>query len=96
MLTIGGNDARFDNKIQKCVMEGCPFGASMKADIVTAVAETRTVLEQIHALAPKVTISLMGYPWRVAARRRTAVPSAREPCTALPSTASPIRLSPGS
>ncbi|GAA2415474.1 hypothetical protein [Streptomyces coeruleofuscus] len=22
MLTIGGNDARFDNKIQKCVMEG--------------------------------------------------------------------------
>ncbi|MDG9721089.1 SGNH/GDSL hydrolase family protein [Streptomyces sp. DH24] len=62
MLTIGGNDARFDNKIQTCVMEGCPSEASMKADIDNAVAETRTVLEQIHALAPNATISLMGYP----------------------------------
>ncbi|MFC7900920.1 hypothetical protein ACFUV1_12300 [Streptomyces griseoincarnatus] len=34
----------------------------MKADIDNAVAETRTVLEQIHALAPNATISLMGYP----------------------------------
>ncbi|MFJ8715858.1 SGNH/GDSL hydrolase family protein [Streptomyces violaceus] len=62
MLTIGGNDARFDNKIQTCVMEGCPSEASMKADIDNAVAETRTVLEQIHAQAPNATISLMGYP----------------------------------
>ncbi|MCX4564803.1 hypothetical protein [Streptomyces albogriseolus] len=60
MLTIGGNDARFDNKIQTCVMEGCPSEASMKADIDNAVAETRTVL--VHALAPNATISLMGYP----------------------------------
>ncbi|MEV8077429.1 SGNH/GDSL hydrolase family protein [Streptomyces pseudogriseolus] len=62
MLTIGGNDARFDNKIQTCVRDGCPSEASMKADIDNAVAETRTVLEQIHALAPNATISLMGYP----------------------------------
>ncbi|WP_158681182.1 hypothetical protein [Streptomyces viridochromogenes] len=34
----------------------------MKADIDAAVAETRTVLEQIHAHAPNATISLMGYP----------------------------------
>ncbi|WP_308013501.1 GDSL-type esterase/lipase family protein [Streptomyces beigongshangae] len=62
MLTIGGNDARFDNKIQKCVMEGCLPEASMKADIDAAVAETWTVLEQIHNRAPNATISLMGYP----------------------------------
>ncbi|GGQ49591.1 hypothetical protein GCM10010279_68710 [Streptomyces mutabilis] len=62
MLTIGGNDAQFDNKIQTCVMEGCPSEASMKADIDAAVTETRTVLEQIHAHAPNATISLMGYP----------------------------------
>ncbi|GAA4341250.1 hypothetical protein GCM10023086_77440 [Streptomyces venetus] len=62
MLTIGGNDARFDNKIQTCVMEGCPSETSMKADIDTAVAETRTVLEQVHAQAPNAAISLMGYP----------------------------------
>jgi hypothetical protein len=62
MLTIGGNDARFDNKIQTCVERGCPSEASMKADIDNAVAETRTVLEQIHAHAPNATISLMGYP----------------------------------
>ncbi|WP_436998168.1 hypothetical protein [Streptomyces sp. enrichment culture] len=69
MLTIGGNDARFDNKIQTCVMEGCPSEASMKADIDNVVAETRTVLEQIHALAPNATISLMGYPLLSAALR---------------------------
>ena len=62
MLTIGGNDARFDNKIQKCVMEGCPSETSMKADIDDAVTETRMVLEQIHDRAPNATISLMGYP----------------------------------
>ncbi|MFI8191975.1 hypothetical protein ACIF8T_24825 [Streptomyces sp. NPDC085946] len=33
MLTIGGNDASFDNKIQMCVTHGCPSEASMKADI---------------------------------------------------------------
>jgi hypothetical protein len=62
MLTIGGNDARFDNKIQKCVMEGCPSEASMKTDIDTAIAETRTVLTQIHTHAQNATIVLMGYP----------------------------------
>ncbi|MFC8349559.1 SGNH/GDSL hydrolase family protein [Streptomyces sp. NPDC057280] len=62
MLTIGGNDARFDNKIQTCVMQGCPSDASMKADIDIAVSDTRTVLEQIHRHAPNATISLMGYP----------------------------------
>lgn len=62
MLTIGGNDARFDNKIQTCVMEGCPSEASMQADIDLAVSDTRTVLEQIHQHAPNATISLMGYP----------------------------------
>ncbi|MEU2429970.1 hypothetical protein ABZ611_10700 [Streptomyces sp. NPDC007861] len=69
MLTIGGNDARFDNKIQTCVIEGWPSEASMKADIDNAVSDTRTVLEQIHQKAPNASIHLMGYHCSSAARR---------------------------
>lgn len=62
MLTIGGNDAKFDRKIQECVQSGCPSEASMKADIDSAVSETRKVLQSIHSKAPNATIALMGYP----------------------------------
>ncbi|KQW09146.1 hypothetical protein [Streptomyces sp. Root369] len=62
MLTIGGNDARFDKKIQACVMEGCPSEASMQADIDAAVTQTGALLDEIHNAAPNATISLMGYP----------------------------------
>ncbi|MFZ4176490.1 hypothetical protein ACOZCI_19640, partial [Streptomyces griseoincarnatus] len=34
---------------------------SMKANIDNAVAEIRTVLEQVHALVPNATTSLVGY-----------------------------------
>ncbi|MFF3503159.1 SGNH/GDSL hydrolase family protein [Streptomyces sp. NPDC003247] len=62
MLTIGGNDARFDKKIQACVESGCPDEASMQADIDDAVTQTGTLLSNIHSAAPNATISLMGYP----------------------------------
>ncbi|MET8485939.1 SGNH/GDSL hydrolase family protein [Streptomyces tendae] len=62
MLTIGGNDAQFDQKIQDCVVSGCPSEASMQSDIDDAVAETSTLLTDIHNAAPNATISLMGYP----------------------------------
>ncbi|MER6291255.1 SGNH/GDSL hydrolase family protein [Streptomyces sviceus] len=62
MLTIGGNDARFDKKIQACVMEGCPSEASMQADIDAAVTQTGALLDEIHNAAPNATVSLMGYP----------------------------------
>ncbi|MHC0430864.1 SGNH/GDSL hydrolase family protein [Streptomyces sp. O3] len=68
MLTIGGNDAQFDQKITDCVISGCPSEASMKADIDLAVfGDTNTtgakdVLEAIHKQAPNATIALMGYP----------------------------------
>ncbi|MFF4485069.1 hypothetical protein ACFY0F_01015 [Streptomyces sp. NPDC001544] len=62
MLTIGGNDAQFDKKIQACVLSGCPSESSMKADIDTAVDNTQAVLKKIHGQAPNATISLMGYP----------------------------------
>ncbi|WP_329334502.1 SGNH/GDSL hydrolase family protein [Streptomyces sp. NBC_00663] len=62
MLTIGGNDAQFDRKIQACVESGCPSEASMQADIDATVAKTATLLSDIHAAAPNASISLMGYP----------------------------------
>ncbi|MEH0449828.1 hypothetical protein QA811_41195 [Streptomyces sp. B21-102] len=62
MLTIGGNDAQFDKKIQACVMSGCPSEASMKTDVDNAIANTGTLLSEIHSAAPNATISLMGYP----------------------------------
>ncbi|MCA2204046.1 hypothetical protein ACWDLL_26855 [Streptomyces griseoincarnatus] len=34
----------------------------MKANIDNAVAEIRTVLEQVHARVPNTTTSLAGYP----------------------------------
>ncbi|MGW7633889.1 hypothetical protein ACWGKO_33960 [Streptomyces griseoincarnatus] len=34
----------------------------MKANIDNAVAEIRTVLEQVHALVPNATTSMAGYP----------------------------------
>ncbi|WP_268220113.1 hypothetical protein [Streptomyces sp. EMB24] len=34
----------------------------MKANLGNAVAEVRTVLEQVHALVPNATTSLVGYP----------------------------------
>ncbi|MFD8687186.1 SGNH/GDSL hydrolase family protein [Streptomyces sp. NPDC059651] len=62
MLTIGGNDARFDKKIQTCVIDGCASEASMQADIDDAVTATADLMTEIHAAAPNATISLMGYP----------------------------------
>jgi len=62
MLTIGGNDAQFDMKINACVQSGCPSEASMRSDIDIAIANTETLLRGIHAKASHATISLMGYP----------------------------------
>ncbi|MFJ8085229.1 SGNH/GDSL hydrolase family protein [Streptomyces sp. NPDC096205] len=62
LLTIGGNDAAFDKKLQDCAISGCPSEESMKADIRAAVGETEKVLTEIHQKAKNATISLMGYP----------------------------------
>ncbi|WP_326734261.1 golvesin C-terminal-like domain-containing protein [Streptomyces sp. NBC_01022] len=62
MLTIGGNDAEFDKKIQTCVQSGCPSESSMKADIDKAVTKTRTLLDEINTAAANAKITLMGYP----------------------------------
>ncbi|WP_328910558.1 GDSL-type esterase/lipase family protein [Streptomyces sp. NBC_00234] len=62
MLTIGGNDVRFDQKLQECATTWCPSEDSMKSDIDAAITETRNTLTSIESEARNATIMLMGYP----------------------------------
>ncbi|MFC0029775.1 hypothetical protein ACFFMM_09600 [Micromonospora chaiyaphumensis] len=74
-LSIGGNDARFADVLQFCILHSyqCdtdtypgdaePLAATVKKDIEGPVKQSiKTVLREIHKKAPHAQILLMGYP----------------------------------
>ncbi|MFC1431415.1 SGNH/GDSL hydrolase family protein [Streptacidiphilus sp. N1-3] len=66
-LTLGGNDAGFSTAVQDCVElppigPGCQPDSTVKGQIDAAVAQVKTVLQHISALAPHAKIALLGYP----------------------------------
>lgn len=67
MLTIGGNDSNnFTNAVTNCYIVGVCNQNDYTGKIDTAVADTGTLIGDIHTAAPNAQIVLMSYPHIVA------------------------------